>query len=298
MNVNGETKSAKLGRLMTNVVLCTTGLSAIERKEICEMAHAMGAVVDNNLSNQTTHLVCRVAKGAKYEATTCPPLQGHIHLVSPDYVRLCHKTIARLVEGKYPTLALSGLRVSISGFDSVTKMTLREKVLSAGGTYVPTLDVANTDVLVAHGQTGAKYSAAVAWKISCVSCQWIDDSIANGYCLNMSDYTLEKNEFRKKRKRRPNDVAAKHSHVFDNVIAFIIGQQSEASTDLDMLLSRGEGTRFPVLMSLVTHLILPPSLPPKDDQTCNWSKHANSAHLVPATWVAELTMTKQRSTFH
>ena len=68
------------------------------------MARAMGAAVNDNLSRMTTHLVCATVKGAKYDATMHSPLRGQIYLVTPEYVRCCHTTIARLDERKYPTL--------------------------------------------------------------------------------------------------------------------------------------------------------------------------------------------------
>ena len=78
MNLNGEPATTRLSGLMTSVVLCTTGLPPGEREEICEMARAMGAAVNDNLSRMTTHLVCATVKGAKYDATMHSPLRGQI----------------------------------------------------------------------------------------------------------------------------------------------------------------------------------------------------------------------------
>lgn len=265
------------------------------------MARAMGAAVNDNLSRMTTHLVCATVKGAKYDATMHSPLRGQIYLVTPEYVRCCHTTIARLDERKYPTLALSGLRISISGFESASREVLREAIVATGGAYIPTLNAGTTDVLVARRATGAKYHAAAAWNIPCVSRGWLDDSLIYGHRRDMRKYTLSDVKLMGKRKRDlgleiENNIAelvrATHdtcvSRAFDSVIAFVAecSIPDTVRSDIDVLLSYGQGTRLPVLAAAVTHVIVPPNLSPTSYQITHWSQHTNSAHVVEASWIA------------
>merc|ERR1719424_2217576 len=99
----------------------------------------MGATYHQVLTHQTTHLICSTAKGLKYEAAVRPPLLGCVKLVIPEYVRLCYDTATRLDEARYLTPILAGIRVSISGFGS-GRDALRDLVVSAGGTYSPSLN--------------------------------------------------------------------------------------------------------------------------------------------------------------
>lgn len=309
MNLNGESTLTRLSGLMTSVVLCTTGLPPGEREEICNMARVMGAAVNDNLSRVTTHLVCVTVKGAKYDATMHPPLRGQVYLVTPEYIRRCHTTIARLDESKYPTLALSGLRISISGFESASREVLREAIVATGGAYTPTLNAGTTDVLVARRAAGAKYHAAAAWNIPCVSRGWLDDSLLYGHRLDMHKYTLSDAKLMGKRKRElgleiENNIVelvrAAHdtsdSKAFDSVIAFVAdcSVPDTVRSDIDVLLSRGQGTRLPVLAAAVTHVIVPPSFDPTSYQMKRWSQHTNSAHVVQASWIAASAISGSR----
>eukprot|EP00629_Pelagomonadales_sp_RCC1024_P017625 CAMPEP_0119295912 /NCGR_PEP_ID=MMETSP1329-20130426/50303_1 /TAXON_ID=114041 /ORGANISM="Genus nov. species nov., Strain RCC1024" /LENGTH=323 /DNA_ID=CAMNT_0007296835 /DNA_START=699 /DNA_END=1670 /DNA_ORIENTATION=- len=303
MNINGESMKARLAALMPSVVLCTTGLSTPEREEVCEKARTMGALVDNDLSQITTHLVCKRARGSKYDASWRSPLLERLYRVTPEYVRDCHAHMARLDEAKYSVPALSGLRVALSGFEGISRDLLRDTIVRGGGAYMPTLDAHTTDVLVARRPVGAKYCAATSWKIPCVSRKWLDDSLVHGHRLNECDYMLQLDDpIGQKRKQcglqhvLPEGktdcvnhafLRAPASDVFDGVIVFLVGVNvlSSCTPGIDALLSRGQGTRFKILSNAVTHVVVPSGFILTDHQREFWSQHTH-VHVVRASWVA------------
>lgn len=117
----------------------------------------------------------------------------------------------------------------------------------------------------------------------------------------MRKYTLSDVKLMGKRKRDlgleiENNIAelvrATHdtcvSRAFDSVIAFVAecSIPDTVRSDIDVLLSYGQGTRLPVLAAAVTHVIVPPNLSPTSYQITHWSQHTNSAHVVKASWIA------------
>lgn len=305
MNINGETAGSRLSSLMTSVVLCHTGVAAKERAYLCRLALRMGAEVDNNLTRATTHLICLIAKGAKYEASMRPPLLGRVQVVKPEYVRLCYASITRLDEGKFLTPALAGFKISISGFDTITRDKLRDVIISMGGTYSPSLNADTTDVLILRHAVGAKYKSALAWGIPCVSQQWLHDSHAQGCRRDAGDYRLVGQDAGQKKRKRDtrrclfeDEVAEVHrasinahdSGVFDSVVAFVVASSADAAiydiSQMDVLLSRGQGTRIPVLTAAVTHIIVAPGATLTSQEKEQSAQHTNSPYFVRATWVA------------
>lgn len=257
------------------------------------MARDMGATYKHVFTDRTTHLVCSAAKGSKYEAAVHSPLWGHVKLVTPEYVRLCHDNVMRLDETTHLTPTLAGIRVSISGFGTVGRETLRELVVSAGGTYSPSLNEGTTDVLIACQPRGAKYSAAVAWKIPCVTRQWLHDSLASGRNLKARDYALKQNASGYQFKWDESDILqgsrnAYDSEVFDNVIAFICerGVLDPSKSSFDVILSRGQGTRLPAVAS-VTHIVISSGVNPTDQEIQLYARHRQGPHIIQAAWMTE-----------
>ena len=289
MNINGESIATRLSKLMHSVILCTTGLSSKQRDETCRLSHLMGAVVNNELTCETTHLVCASVKSAKYNAAL--RLSRTIAIVDVAYIKRCHETVMRLEEGNFPVPPLLGMNVSLSGFDRRTREEMWAQIARAGGDCTPTLDAETTDVLISKCTTGAKYDAATAWQIPCVSRNWLDDSIAKRRKLDYTHYLsrrgvqnspqhilrdLAREDF------SPDPAASKESNVFDGAIAFITpcGHANNMGIILG-LLSRGQGTCIPVLNSKVTHAVHSPGPFPAQIQ-----KHPNGARVVGAAWIA------------
>mmetsp|Transcript_9216 Transcript_9216/g.27583 ORF Transcript_9216/g.27583 Transcript_9216/m.27583 type:complete len:310 (-) Transcript_9216:81-1010(-) len=304
MNINGNSIEKRLSIVMKSVVLSTTGLSNKVRKEICEKAYLMGAVVDSDLSDMTTHLVCTIAKGAKHGASLRPPLLGHIYVVTPEYVRHCHAHVTRLDERKYSMPALSGLQVSLSGFEKASRVSLQQTITSLGATYAPTLDANTTDVLIARRAFGAKYDAAISWKVPCVPRKWLDDCVAAGRRQDAYNYVYMDSERKRKRtdwRYAENQIVELdrvpfESDIFDEVIAFI-AETSLDTAKINSLLSCGQGTRFPFLATAVTHIIVSPNFKLKDCDV-HWARHVNSAHVVRADWITTSTISRRRQPEH
>ena len=255
MNINGESIPTRLSSLMRSVVLCTTGLTSSARADLCRMGLAMGAQVNNELTSDTTHLVCASVKSSKYEAATRYPMSGQIVVVDVTYIRSCYEATARLKEINFRIPPLLGLRVALSGFDRVVREVICTQILKGGAVYMPTLDAEMTDILVAKHGNGAKYDAAVAWKIPCVVKQWLDDSISRGKKLEDAEY-LQQGDIQTCDKDTlcVNELGPPGSTSFDNIIAFMRQNELRHKRNVMALLSRGQGTCVPILNTNVSHV--------------------------------------------
>lgn len=269
MNINGESVASRLSGLMKTVVLCTTGLTSRERAETYHLGRSMGAIVDDELTQYTTHLVCASVKSAKYEAATQFPLSERIFIVNVAYVKHCHDAIQRLAEMDFRIPPLLGLRIALSGFDRGLRKDICVKIGHAGGSYSPTLHAEMTDILVAKYASGPKYTAAVSWSIPCVIKSWLDDSVSEGRKLEHADY--RHNRHKMKHSESLSSVAegdtfqiraadTPESDIFDNTVAFITDRSELklAKCKFAAVLSRGQGTLVPVWNTKASHLIVDP----------------------------------------
>lgn len=276
---------------MPSIIMSSTGLARQAREQIRGMAEDMGASYEHVLTHHTTHLVCVMAKGSKYEAATRPPLLGRVKIITPAYVRLCHASVTRLDEEEYLTPVLSKISVSISGFESTCRDAIRELVLAAGGAYSSALEKGTTDVLIVAKPAGPKYEAAATWSVPCVSRQWLEDSVACGHNLSVLNYELKQDDRKINHKRKWDDngmtelrseiCQACDSDVFDNMIAFV-HKKDFSDGSIDVLLSRGQGTCLPIDVA-ATHILIPSSV-------AHTGRHDNNPPVVQAGWVAETSI--------
>jgi hypothetical protein len=81
--------------------------------------------------------------------------------------------------------------ICASGFNEETKKRIKTQVESGGGTYCGDLTFNETTHLVLNEPKGAKFEAAKMWKILVVKSEWINDSLAAGYCLPEKEYILQ-----------------------------------------------------------------------------------------------------------
>ena len=297
MNLNGDAKAKRLSGLMASVVLCTTGLSWREREETRRLGHAMGAMLNDELTFDTTHLVCASVKTTKYEAAMRSSPSNRISIVNSAYIKRCHETVVRLEEAAFFVPPLLGMKISVSGFERRARNEIWAQVAQAGGCYSPTLDAEETDVLVVKWATGSKYDAAADWEIPCVSTDWLYDSIAKVKKLTFSDYLVGR-ETPIMRGESSLLMAADviQSKIFDGVVAFVAGSYGPRDNmgKALALLSCGQGTCVPALISRVTHIILLPGIPLTESKLHMWVKHHNGAKIVSAAWLVASTTAQRR----
>ena len=298
MNLNGESQASRRLLLLPGVELCTTGLTSREREAITAKAVAMGATVDNELSGSTTHLACGGARGPKYDAATTPPLEGRVAVVGVGWIDACYGEIAVASENDHGVPPFLNLRVCVSGLEPSAREAAAESIKAGGGTYAPSLEAATTDVLVCGRATGAKYEAALAWKVPCVGTAWLEASVEAGRRRAFEDYALTREEETSRKRKRAAARAALEgeaaalraaadgappSACFDGVVAFIAPPGDAAVAGL---LDRGQGCRSPLLCAAVTHVVVPAGAAPADAATRAWAQHATGAIAVRAAWVA------------
>ncbi|CAG9763855.1 unnamed protein product [Ceutorhynchus assimilis] len=162
------------------------------RKEIIKnKVQLMGGLYCGDLRDSTTHLICDSTNSEKYALAA----EKGVLLMLPSWIDYmfenthinCHD-IDKTILDKYKCPAFNNLTICATGLSSSKEIAqLMEIIKNNGGNLTGTLVISKTDVLVCYGTASTcseKYKAARrSQRISCVTPDWIHDSVEKGYAL-------------------------------------------------------------------------------------------------------------------
>ncbi|KAI0103828.1 hypothetical protein GGR51DRAFT_549777 [Nemania sp. FL0031] len=192
-------------RPFRGLVLCCTSIEADQRTEIAQRAADMGGVHKYDLTPDVTHLIVGDYDTAKYRHVAKerpdikPMAAGWVEAVRELWVAAQEMDFVALENSwKLQTFEAGGgipnspnppererqrLVCCLTGFeDGNVRAMIEDKVKTNGGEYVADLSKRVTHLIV-NKPEGKKYNAARKWEISCVSIEWLHDSVERGMIL-------------------------------------------------------------------------------------------------------------------
>ncbi|XP_050310488.1 DNA topoisomerase 2-binding protein 1 [Anthonomus grandis grandis] len=178
------------------VVACTKIVKA-EKEEIKRKIQLMGGFYVPDFSEGVTHLVVGACRSEKY---TNAVAQG-TKLMLPEWVQYSFQesiksnfnaTAPKILE-KFKCPVFQGLIICSTGISSSKDREKLGKIIVAnGGVLAQKLVLSKTDYLICHGAGGTssdKYKAARRCsQITCVTLDWIYDSIKKGHLAPADEY--------------------------------------------------------------------------------------------------------------
>ncbi|WFD48987.1 protein kinase activating protein dpb11 [Malassezia furfur] len=129
-------------RPLHGTVLSFTGIMD-DKRELIDIAEALGATVHRNLTSDVTHLVARQPGSEKYRCA----VRCGMHVVRPEWLHAVREAwlagddvvdTAQLAD-EHRLGALEGLCVAMSGVDDATRTRLSARIVEHGGSVVPRL---------------------------------------------------------------------------------------------------------------------------------------------------------------
>lgn len=129
-------------RPLRGTVLSFTGILD-DKRELIDIAEALGAAVHRNLTSDVTHLVARQPGSEKYRCA----VRCGMHVVRPEWLHAVREAwlagddvvdTARLAD-EHRLGALEGLCLAMSGVDDATRVRLTARIVEHGGSVAPRL---------------------------------------------------------------------------------------------------------------------------------------------------------------
>lgn len=184
---------------MSGCKVTSTHLSKTDKETIRTRVQLMGGMYIGNFTDLVTHLVCDGTKSEKYMLAA----EKGVKLMLPSWIdELFEENKSHYIGANDPKMdkfkcpALHKLSICCTGLSSSKdRLKLSELVAANGGRLEMKLKLSQTDVLVCCGSAGTKsekYKAARNTShISCVTEDWVHDSIKNGYAMPRENYHVK-----------------------------------------------------------------------------------------------------------
>ncbi|XP_044744929.1 DNA topoisomerase 2-binding protein 1-A isoform X2 [Coccinella septempunctata] len=185
---------------MYDCIVTSSHLPKSMKSKIDEMVQRMGGYYNDSLSESTTHLITDSVKSAKYMRA----IEMNIKVLTPSWIDAVweasqeaniHCNDKQFDKFKCPPL--HKLIICTTGISSMKEREeVRRLVTENGGEFTAKLNLKKTDFLICDGAAGAmseKYKQArKTSNVTCVTLQWLHDSIQKGYCVPHEDYVVQK----------------------------------------------------------------------------------------------------------
>ncbi|KAH1009030.1 hypothetical protein HUJ04_001459 [Dendroctonus ponderosae] len=178
----------------------STHLSKNDKEKIKNKVQLMGGLYNGNFTDLVTHLICDGTKSEKYMLAA----EKGMKLMLPNWIdELFEENKSNYVSANDPKLlekfkcpALHKLTICSTGISSSKeRLKLSTVIAGNGGRMEMKLKLSETDILVCCGSAGTtseKYKAARNTShISCVTEEWVYDSIKKGYALPREHYHVK-----------------------------------------------------------------------------------------------------------
>ncbi|XP_067686474.1 DNA topoisomerase 2-binding protein 1-like [Haliotis asinina] len=181
---------------MKDVLVSCTSIEKDVREKIHKQVEYMAGEVSKDFTDAVTHLVAGEVGSKKYVVA------GSLgkHIMMPKWVTaVWEKAKYRHVHAtddqfqKYRCPIFSGLVVTVSGLDQDERKEVKKTIEAEGGKYTGEMKMKECTHLIVKEAKGQKYEHASKWKIHIVRPRWLYDSVEKGYCLDETDYRVEKN---------------------------------------------------------------------------------------------------------
>ena len=187
-------------------ILCSS-LHSSEREAIPELARKQGAVVLSVVSpvDPPHVLITRRVATAKY--TLVRRINPHTPVVLPKWLTSSIDAGKVLPYEDFALGVFHGLNICFSGLSVDEKNKLANDVVSRGARHSPALSTKCTH-LITVSTDSEKYKFAKAHKIPCLLPAWLEESIAEGYCLDERKYSIDKQSGSGANKDSTNIIAA------------------------------------------------------------------------------------------
>ncbi|XP_071103201.1 DNA topoisomerase 2-binding protein 1-like [Haliotis cracherodii] len=181
---------------MKDVLVSCTSIEKDVREQIHKQVEYMAGEVSKDFTDAVTHLIAGEVGSKKYVVA------GSLgkHIMMPKWVtsvwekakyRHVHATDEQFQ--KYQCPIFCGLVVTVSGLDQDERKEVKKTIEAEGGRYTGEMKMKECTHLIVKEAKGQKYEHATKWKIHIVRPRWLYDSVEKGYCLDETDYRVEKN---------------------------------------------------------------------------------------------------------
>ncbi|KAF0989445.1 hypothetical protein HZS_7464, partial [Henneguya salminicola] len=182
---------------LNDKMICCTDLSKKERLKICNIVKFTGGKFSKDLTSLVTHIVAGKVGSKKYIIAK----KYNIPIIKPSWIYdiweiNLHSAYINVdppnIE-KYLCGCFYGLTICVTGFTVGIREKLKKDIISNEGNYSPALALNSCDVLVVDDMTLGKKKtmAAKRWKIPCVSYFWVQKSVTDDQCHDISQYILQ-----------------------------------------------------------------------------------------------------------
>lgn len=168
------------------IVVCLTGVSSKEDRNIKAMVQSLGGTCTDVLKAGVSCLVAKRARGAKYEVAQTLGIPR----VTMDWLPDCSKSRKLLPFTKYLVGPFYGLVVSCTQLEGDDRQKVTSLVTENGGFFVKELSKDVCTHLVAMRPEGEKFLAARSWGVTIVEKEWVFDCVEKGECLDEREYLV------------------------------------------------------------------------------------------------------------
>ncbi|XP_045460670.1 DNA topoisomerase 2-binding protein 1 isoform X8 [Harmonia axyridis] len=185
---------------MYDCIVTSSHLPKSVKTEISEKVKQMGGYYSDVLSDNTTHLIADSVKSAKYMRA----IEMNIKVLTPSWIKAVWEMSQEAnihcndkQFDKFKCLPFHKLIICTTGISSLKEReAVRKMVIENGGEFTGKLNLKTTDFLICEGTAGTmseKYKEARKTEnVTCVTLQWLQDSIKKGFCLPHHDYSVKK----------------------------------------------------------------------------------------------------------
>ncbi|KAM9337511.1 DNA topoisomerase 2-binding protein 1 [Symphorus nematophorus] len=187
---------------MADITISCTSLDKATRTEVMDLVQLMGGRVYLDLNVSVTHLIAGEVGSKKYlvAASLGKPI------LLPTWVKACWEksqdSLFRYTDlpvEDYLCPLLRGCTVCVTGLSSIERKEVQRLCEQHGASYTGQLKMNECTHLIVNEPTGQKYECARKWNVYCVSLHWLFDSVKNGFCQDVSRYTVHRNTSEKTR---------------------------------------------------------------------------------------------------
>ena len=169
------------------------------QREIVELAHALGAIVDSKFAADKPfdYCIAKTTNSRKYElarALSKPVVTSAWLRDSATAGELLPLDDPATARGYCPP-AFMGLCVCVTGYSQDERADIEAKVVGRGGAYTSDLVKGRCTHLVASNTTSSKYKHASKWEgVSIVNRKWIEESVARDMRADESRFPVGAHE--------------------------------------------------------------------------------------------------------